>query len=275
MTSSTSHPNGSSSSLTLDDISKHFSVPIADAATFLGVCTSVLKRICRENGIVRWPYRKFLAGKSIEEIQKDAARERKRELASRQKNDSATNLSSSTSSSAQLQGQVPNSMNATATNMMQQEGNRPLQYGWSNQNLHSSLKDLLASLDEFKDGFPSNGLSTATNKWWGTDNIDDEEIFEEESTNYDIDKQQTQDSAHLKEDFAEAATTDTGTEKTVTSPQGTSLLLSVREKAVGEGREALKLGVHRAKRPFKIGSREKLLMKVFKSSLPSEWRFDS
>ncbi|KAK9093564.1 hypothetical protein Syun_028475 [Stephania yunnanensis] len=240
MTSSTSHPNGSSSALTLDDISKHFSVPIADAATFLGVCTSVLKRICRENGIVRWPYRKFLAGKSIEEIQKDAARERKRELASRQKNDSATNLSSSTSLSAQLQGQ-----------------------------------DLLASLDEFKDGFPSNCLSTATNKWWGTDNIDDDEIFEEESINYDIDKQQTQDSAHLKEDFADAATTDTGTEKTDISPQGTSLLLSVREKAVGEGREALKLGVHRAKRPFKIGRREKLLMKVFKSSLPSEWRFDS
>ncbi|XP_020082170.1 protein RKD5-like isoform X2 [Ananas comosus] len=44
--------------LSLDEISKLFSLPIAEAASILGVCTSVLKRICRDNGIARWPYRK-------------------------------------------------------------------------------------------------------------------------------------------------------------------------------------------------------------------------
>uniref|UniRef100_A0A453EL95 RWP-RK domain-containing protein n=1 Tax=Aegilops tauschii subsp. strangulata TaxID=200361 RepID=A0A453EL95_AEGTS len=45
-------------SLSYEEISKLFSLPIAEAASILGVCTSVLKRICRTHGIVRWPYRK-------------------------------------------------------------------------------------------------------------------------------------------------------------------------------------------------------------------------
>ncbi|EEC70306.1 hypothetical protein OsI_01152 [Oryza sativa Indica Group] len=47
-------------SLSYEEISKLFSLPIAEAASILGVCTSVLKRICRSHGIVRWPYRKLL-----------------------------------------------------------------------------------------------------------------------------------------------------------------------------------------------------------------------
>ncbi|CAA7402140.1 unnamed protein product [Spirodela intermedia] len=72
-------PNASR--LTFDDVAKHFNVPIAEAATALGVCSSVLKRICRENGVVRWPYRKFLAGKTVDDIKKDAAKEKSKEFA--------------------------------------------------------------------------------------------------------------------------------------------------------------------------------------------------
>lgn len=71
----------STKSLSFDDISKYFSLPLSDAANHLGVCVSVLKKICRDNGLDRWPYRKFLSGKSIEDIKKYAAREKSKELA--------------------------------------------------------------------------------------------------------------------------------------------------------------------------------------------------
>ena len=51
--------------ITLDIITKYFDLIINDAANKIGVCTSVLKKICRKNGIKRWPYRKI---KSIKKI---------------------------------------------------------------------------------------------------------------------------------------------------------------------------------------------------------------
>lgn len=44
--------------LTLKEISKHFNTPIQDAAKALGVCPTILKKVCRRLGIVRWPYRR-------------------------------------------------------------------------------------------------------------------------------------------------------------------------------------------------------------------------
>lgn len=44
--------------LTLNEISKHFDTPIQDAAKALGVCPTILKKICRRLGIGRWPYRR-------------------------------------------------------------------------------------------------------------------------------------------------------------------------------------------------------------------------
>ncbi|GAA0171996.1 hypothetical protein LIER_25910 [Lithospermum erythrorhizon] len=67
-------PSEAAKSVSLEEISKLFSLPLSDAAHFLGVSTSALKTICYEHGLVRWPYRKFVGGKSIDEIKRDATR---------------------------------------------------------------------------------------------------------------------------------------------------------------------------------------------------------
>jgi len=45
--------------LSLEDLSQYFHLPINDVAKKLGVCATVLKKICRKNGIQRWPHRKI------------------------------------------------------------------------------------------------------------------------------------------------------------------------------------------------------------------------
>lgn len=41
--------------ITLDDLNPHFGKKLEDVAKELGVCRSTIKRVCRENGINRWP----------------------------------------------------------------------------------------------------------------------------------------------------------------------------------------------------------------------------
>eukprot|EP01120_Amphizonella_sp_Union-15-10_P015572 TRINITY_DN8043_c0_g1_i1.p1 TRINITY_DN8043_c0_g1~~TRINITY_DN8043_c0_g1_i1.p1 ORF type:complete len:227 (-),score=37.46 TRINITY_DN8043_c0_g1_i1:29-709(-) len=48
-----------------EDLSKYFHLPINVAAREIGVCATVLKKICRKNGIPRWPHRKI---KSIDKM---------------------------------------------------------------------------------------------------------------------------------------------------------------------------------------------------------------
>ena len=42
----------------MSDLAKHFHLPINIAAKELGICPTVLKKICRRNGMRRWPHRK-------------------------------------------------------------------------------------------------------------------------------------------------------------------------------------------------------------------------
>eukprot|EP00249_Psilotum_nudum_P012943 c24061_g1_i2 orf=36-386(+) len=62
--------------VSFDEVAKYFPVPIAEAATLLGVTTNYLKQICKENGILRWPYLKVLAGKTVEDIKREGAKEK-------------------------------------------------------------------------------------------------------------------------------------------------------------------------------------------------------
>uniref|UniRef100_A0A2N9IBC2 RWP-RK domain-containing protein n=1 Tax=Fagus sylvatica TaxID=28930 RepID=A0A2N9IBC2_FAGSY len=247
------NPNtNTAASLTFDHISKHFSLPLNDAASNLGVCTSVLKKICRDNGLDRWPYRK-----SVEEITRYAARERYKELAELSKVGRESGAQKSNNDMSKLKG----SKNVQTL--------RPQAL------LSTSLTKGIAALDEFKYGFPSHGLSTASNKWWGSSSPDGCEatLGDGVETNQD-DKHQSQEMVGdgpgiIIFDKEECESVKEGSN---IGPQGTGLLMTVRKRTVEEGREALKLGVFRGYGINKISKREKtLLLRIFKSSLPKRW----
>lgn len=56
--------------LHMNELQVVFHLPMAEAAIKLGVCSTVLKKICRRNGISRWPYRLIRKiDKAIEELE--------------------------------------------------------------------------------------------------------------------------------------------------------------------------------------------------------------
>lgn len=60
--SQSSHPQktmASRSNIDLQELSKHFGSPEKEVAKSLGMCLTSLKKICRQHGINRWPYRKI------------------------------------------------------------------------------------------------------------------------------------------------------------------------------------------------------------------------
>jgi len=42
----------------LDELRTYFRLPEKETAKRLGICLTSLKKVCRHNGIFRWPYRK-------------------------------------------------------------------------------------------------------------------------------------------------------------------------------------------------------------------------
>lgn len=54
-----------SKNISFEELSQYFHLPINQVAKELGVCATILKKICRRNGIPRWPHRKL---KSLEKM---------------------------------------------------------------------------------------------------------------------------------------------------------------------------------------------------------------
>jgi hypothetical protein len=46
-------------SMTIMDLRPHFHLSLKEASEKLGICTTVLKRVCRNNSIEKWPFRKI------------------------------------------------------------------------------------------------------------------------------------------------------------------------------------------------------------------------
>ncbi|GAB9469014.1 Rwp-rk domain-containing protein [Globisporangium polare] len=63
-------PNASKS-ITLDLLRPHFEKPLAEVAGMFGICMTLMKKICRKNGVPRWPHRQIRGlRKSIWSIEK-------------------------------------------------------------------------------------------------------------------------------------------------------------------------------------------------------------
>lgn len=63
-------PNASKS-ITLDLLRPHFEKPLAEVAGLFGICMTLMKKICRKNGVPRWPHRQIRGlRKSIWSIEK-------------------------------------------------------------------------------------------------------------------------------------------------------------------------------------------------------------
>ncbi|KAG9447528.1 hypothetical protein H6P81_013656 [Aristolochia fimbriata] len=298
-------------SLSFNEVAKLFSLPIAEAANILGVCSDVLKKICRDNGVIRWPYRKFIAGKTVEDIKRDAAREKNRELAelarARRKalmEGSKTISPPCVPSTLGIQHQIKSVNPAKDVPKLQQGGTmaspllkqqeaKPVQNVKPQTINPSTTKNIPTYLDEFMHGFPSNGLSQVSNRWWSpseTKKASEEETLAEETNKVESDRtQKTSKEEVLAKEMKEqqkeeqfdgsvndvaVVTEDKSNAETGSGScsDGTVLLSSVRKRAAEEGREALTRGVARSYGAYKLSRKDQVLLtQVFQSSFPSKW----
>ncbi|XP_042500119.1 uncharacterized protein LOC122078273 isoform X2 [Macadamia integrifolia] len=148
------------------------------------------------------------------------------------------------------------------------------QQGQSQNMLNSSLpKGILDYEDEFKNGFPTEGLATISLRWWGSSSPDatEDDDFGDEAPTGQEDKLQSSETAGDCSKL-EGEKPDKGNEMSDIGPQGSALLLSVRKRAAEEGRESLKHGECRGYGVYELGRRKKMLLQtVFQSSLPRQW----
>uniref|UniRef100_A0ACD5VQS5 Uncharacterized protein n=1 Tax=Avena sativa TaxID=4498 RepID=A0ACD5VQS5_AVESA len=265
-------------SLSYEEISKLFSLPIAEAASILGVCTSVLKRICRTQGIVRWPYRKIVSGKAGDTAEREKAKELL-ELSKIAKQKAIISPSgSSTTSSVAFQG-VPKSQQGSAS-ASAKAGQVPALGRQNAPNGSSSLfpvsqpKDIPTYMDDFKYGFPSSGLSAETLKWWGTDSHTEtaaakDDVREAPESTNEASKGMTDDELDWGADEPEADADADG----VATTDPSARLCSLRRKAAGDGRRLLNGDTGRVHQLCRLNKRQKIVLaQVFGASLPEQWR---
>ncbi|GER53387.1 plant regulator RWP-RK family protein [Striga asiatica] len=260
------NPAPGSKSPSFEEVSKFFSRPLSDAADSLGTCPSVLKKVCYDNGLVRWPYRKFLAGKSIEEIKKDAALEKEKQLAGLkvvgQRN---VSLAVSPSIGPQVRSSTTGSLQGSPTlRSLTPPPTINNRSGSSHINSPAANNTNSPLLDEFKYGFPSDGLSSISYKWWGNKSADENAVDIEKGSSKDATDKSAQQPNKDSENNTNSAN--------LASTEWASSLTALRSKAAKEGQRALKLGVYRGYSAKTLDRAKKhALLQVFKSSLPGEW----
>ena len=76
---------------------------------------------------------------------------------------------------------------STSGNILQPFGSRIPQYSWQTM-YHTGHRDYISTyLDDFKQGFPKNGLSYVSKKWWGSSgSISNEDVPEDSKIGEEI-----------------------------------------------------------------------------------------
>ncbi|MBA0814251.1 hypothetical protein Gohar_020091, partial [Gossypium harknessii] len=139
----------------------------------------------------------------------------------------------------------PKLQGGSALPNLQQQGIRNIQTAQALNFSHQSLMTGAAMSDEFKFGFPSDGLSVITNKWWGSSKSDCNEVSDADGAETEgEDKHQTiEEPDYMANDKPD----QNGKIGDGISPQGSSLLAAIRKRSMEEGREALELGVYKGR----------------------------
>ncbi|KAK9692374.1 hypothetical protein RND81_09G260000 [Saponaria officinalis] len=242
--------------LSFEDVSKLFPLPLSEAADILGVSTSVLKTLCNENGLERWPHRKYLAGKSIEDIKNEAAKEKSKALGGNSQGDRhKNNVSTGAVASSSPGSLVKDKTAKSSPDNPQQSGSKII---WRPYQIVASGLALEASSfsEEFKYGFPSSGLSRSTNKWWGDCGVNDGLSTAEGTTTSDVkDASESQVESNIME--------HSGKNERDKVP----LLSSIRKRALDEGQKALKSGALKKHGADQLEKEEKILLRrLFQAS---------
>lgn len=287
--------------LSFDEVANLFPFPIAEAASTLGVSTNDLKRVCRENGLNRWPYRKILAGKTVEDVKKEAAREmvimeRMARLQPQSTSNAPNALRSNRPGVYNFAGSVPTEIDRSSIDLRQPVGPAHGLYAHASslKPLHIDQRPQLQNqfhlrvniptyLDEFRQGFPSKGLSSVHTQWWGTalsdkaENLDNDKKKEDSDVELSLGQLEGESRKRAMEDQSGDCIDDSAREvkrreSSVDDLMPASMLTRTRKYAVEIGRKALGIAVTRGYGAYRLADKDEALLRaIFADNFPSHW----
>lgn len=154
--------------------------------------------------------------------------------------------------------------------VLQPQANKSSQHGWPSSVQHPT-RHVPTYFDDFKYGFPANGLSSVSHKWWGSNNTEHGEKTEAaKSTANEKEKQDSCMSmvkpSRCMEIYEQI---DSNVMDSVITTEASASLVSLRKRALESGHKSL-VGLSNCQF-YKLSKRKRLLLfQVFGSSFPAQ-----
>lgn len=156
--------------------------------------------------------------------------------------------------------------------VFQVHGNKLVQYGWSGIPQPLQPKNISTYMDEFQFGFPSNGLSAVSVKWWMDDGSKDFKMLQGQSMDAKPDKQETCVAANeTNSSYTMDEVTNRNLEDISILNEPSASLCFLRKRSAEYGQEALEYRIPEDWDFSRLTKRQRLLLsQVFNASLPSQ-----